>query len=133
MKFEEQLRWFHIEDENMQIMAVEVQKLRANKIEQMKVVQSGLAKLEEKVPLANQTIRGFTLDKSKDYGHNVMINIDMERMLHEIMALIDKPRVLQNSIISHLKSLNDWKTTEEELEDEIRIVDNIEGLFSIYL
>ncbi|VDN04678.1 unnamed protein product, partial [Onchocerca ochengi] len=59
--------------------------------------------------------------------------IQMERMLNEIMPLIDKLRVLRDSITSHLKSLNDWKITEEELEDEIRIImDNIEGLLSSY-
>ncbi|VDO43269.1 unnamed protein product, partial [Onchocerca flexuosa] len=130
----------------------------------MRIMQSELAKLEEKIPLANQllaydidlenadnpedieekaknieNLEQFlvsTLDKLKDYDPNIMTNeqrINMERMLNEIMSRIDKLRILRDSITSHLKSLNDWKTTEKELEDEIRIImDNIEGLLSSY-
>ncbi|VDK63153.1 unnamed protein product [Onchocerca ochengi] len=42
-------------------------------------------------------------------------------MLNEIMSFIDKLIVLCDSITSHLKSLNDWKILEEELEDEQEI------------
>uniref|UniRef100_A0A8R1TQT9 Uncharacterized protein n=1 Tax=Onchocerca volvulus TaxID=6282 RepID=A0A8R1TQT9_ONCVO len=50
-----------------------------------------------------------------------MTNETMGRMLNEIMSFIDKLIVLCDSITSHLKSLNDWKILEEELEDEQEI------------
>uniref|UniRef100_A0A0N4T7V4 KASH domain-containing protein n=1 Tax=Brugia pahangi TaxID=6280 RepID=A0A0N4T7V4_BRUPA len=119
--------------------------------EEMKMVQSELAELEEKICLANQlltydvknadnledieekarnieNLEQFmisTLDKLKDYDGNMMLN--------EAMSLIDKLRILRESIANHQKSFADWKIANDKLEDEIReINDNMERLFINY-
>lgn len=71
MKFEEQLQQLHLEDENMQTLAVEVEKLRANKIEHdtlEKEIEMKLAELLNRMNVIRTNLSSMMEEEESEKG-----------------------------------------------------------------
>lgn len=132
--------------------------------EQARKVDTELAKLNERIPVADQLLayemnlrsadnvveieekaRNMedlehllmeTLDKLKDSDLTYMTDeqrADAETKRNTAISVLERLRLLRDAIASHLKSLADWKSDEDELMERTRIVvDNSKEVTEIY-